>query len=62
MATGGDNYDVLSGGKNRTNTGILVRDVLEAFVAARSKDGAMLDYRPEGRVRRVRDRGGADGG
>jgi 2',3'-cyclic-nucleotide 2'-phosphodiesterase/3'-nucleotidase len=53
MATGGDNYDALSGGRNRTNTGIPVRDVLERFVAQRSKDGATLDYDTDGRIRRV---------
>jgi 2',3'-cyclic-nucleotide 2'-phosphodiesterase/3'-nucleotidase len=52
MATGGDNYDALSGGRNRVNTGILVRQVLEDFVAERSRGGA-LDYQPDGRVQRA---------
>ena len=53
MATGGDDYDVLSHGANRAETGILVRDVLERLVMERSKDGGALDYRQDGRIKRV---------
>jgi len=53
MATGGDNYDVLSQGKNRTRNGLLVRDAMEAYVAQRSRGGAALDYRPDGRIERL---------
>ena len=52
MATGGDNYDVLSKGKNRQDTGQLVRDALEELVAARSKNGGALDLTPGGRITR----------
>jgi 5'-nucleotidase len=52
MATGGDNYDALSGGRNRQNTGILVRQVLEDYVQERSKTGP-LEYQSDGRVQRA---------
>ena len=52
MATGGDEYAALSQGKNRTDTGRNVRDALEVYIAARSKNGAALDYRPDGRIRK----------
>jgi len=52
MATGGDNYDVLSKGKNRQDTGLLVRDALEELVAARSRNGGALDLTPGGRITR----------
>jgi len=55
MATGGDENSMLSQGKNRTDTGRNVRDVLEAYVAARSKNGGTLDYKPDGRIKRVSD-------
>jgi 2',3'-cyclic-nucleotide 2'-phosphodiesterase/3'-nucleotidase len=60
MATGGDNYDVLSGGLRRTQTDILVRDALEVYVGAQCRDGATLDRSPDGRVQRAdrRDEGG----
>jgi 2',3'-cyclic-nucleotide 2'-phosphodiesterase (5'-nucleotidase family) len=53
MATGGDEYDALSRGRNRQDTGITVRSALEELVAARSKDGGSLDYRSDGRVTRM---------
>jgi 2',3'-cyclic-nucleotide 2'-phosphodiesterase (5'-nucleotidase family) len=56
MATGGDNYDVLSKGLNRTNTGITVREVLEDFVQERSKGGGAVDYRLDGRIQRANAR------
>jgi hypothetical protein len=52
MATGGDNYDVLAGGLDRTNTQILVRDALEKYIAERSANGP-LEYAGDGRVQRV---------
>jgi len=52
MATGGDENAVLSQGKNRTDTGRNVRDALEVYIAARSKNGAALDYKPDGRIRK----------
>jgi 2',3'-cyclic-nucleotide 2'-phosphodiesterase/3'-nucleotidase len=53
MATGGDSYDALAGGKNRADTGRTVRDAMEALVIARSKRGGALDYAVDGRIQRV---------
>jgi 2',3'-cyclic-nucleotide 2'-phosphodiesterase (5'-nucleotidase family) len=62
MATGGDDNAALSQGKNRTDTGRNVRDVLEAYIAARSKNGAALDQQLDGRIKRQGDStGGSDG-
>ena len=52
MATGGDNYDALSRGSNRTDTGLSVRDAMEAVVVARSAQGGGLDVTPGGRITR----------
>ena len=52
MATGGDNYDVLSRGANRNDTALLVRDAMEAVVAARSANGGALDLERDGRITR----------
>jgi 2',3'-cyclic-nucleotide 2'-phosphodiesterase/3'-nucleotidase len=60
MATGGDDYNVLSGGRNRTDTGLLVRDALEAYIAERCKDGRVLEFRPDGRIQRMDKRGDRD--
>jgi 2',3'-cyclic-nucleotide 2'-phosphodiesterase/3'-nucleotidase len=53
MAAGGDDYDALSNGRNRQDTGLTVREALHAFVAARSKDGGAMDYRTDGRITRT---------
>ena len=53
MATGGDDYSVLSGGRNRLETDLRVRDVLEQLVVRLTKDGKPLDYQPEKRIERV---------
>jgi 2',3'-cyclic-nucleotide 2'-phosphodiesterase/3'-nucleotidase len=53
MATGGDDYDVLSGGKNRRETDIEVREALEERVARLTREGKPIDYAPEGRIERV---------
>ena len=50
MATGGDNYDALSKGANRTDTALLVRDAMEAMVVARSTNGGALDLAAGGRI------------
>jgi 2',3'-cyclic-nucleotide 2'-phosphodiesterase/3'-nucleotidase len=52
MAGGGDGYRILTRGGHRQDTGTTVREGLEAFVRSRSRDGAALDYRSEGRVAR----------
>ena len=58
MATGGDNYDVLSGGKDRQATSLLVREALEGYVMALCGKGP-LDLSLDGRITRE---GAADGG
>jgi 5'-nucleotidase len=57
MATGGDENAALSGGKNRTDTGMNVRDAIEAYIAARSKNGAALDQKLDGRIKRRENAG-----
>ena len=52
MATGGDNYAALSNGTNRRDTGLVVRDAMEALVVARSANDGALDVKPDGRVTR----------
>ena len=47
MATGGDDYSVLSGGKNRLETDLRVRDVLEQMVMQLTKAGKPVDYQPK---------------
>lgn len=58
MATGGDNYDVLSGGKDRQPTSLLVREVLESYVTALGAKGP-LSLTLDGRIKRE---GGGDSG
>src|SRR5439155_13648592 len=53
MATGGDEYTVLSGGKNRKALDLLVREVMEQRVRKLSQEGKPLDYRPAGRIERI---------
>ena len=62
MATGGDDNAALSQGKNRTDTGRNVRDVLENYIAARSKNGAALDQPLDGRIKRQGDSSGESDG
>ncbi len=53
MAGGGDNYDTLARGLDITDTGINVRDALERHVLERAREGGgVLQYRPDGRIRR----------
>jgi 2',3'-cyclic-nucleotide 2'-phosphodiesterase (5'-nucleotidase family) len=62
MATGGDENATLSQGKNRLDTGLSVRDALESYIAARSKNGAALDAQIDGRIKRASEStGGSDG-
>ncbi len=58
MATGGDNYDVLSKGLNRRDTAQLVRDAMEALVVQRSANGGALDVTSDGRI--VRESGSGE--
>ncbi len=50
MATGGDNYNVLATGAEKTDTGLLIRGAMEALVRDRCKAGGVLDIRPDGRI------------
>ncbi len=52
MATGGDSYDALAGGKNRVNTQRLIRDALEVYIKQQCATGP-LDYAADGRVTRT---------
>jgi 2',3'-cyclic-nucleotide 2'-phosphodiesterase (5'-nucleotidase family) len=62
MATGGDENAVLSQGKNRNDTGRNVRDAIEVYIAARSRNGGALDQAPDGRIQRQGGRtSGGDG-
>ena len=53
MAAGGDGFALPQGAGAVTETGVLVRDAIETFVAERSKNGAELRYQRETRVKRV---------
>lgn len=53
MADGGDSYSALAKATDKVDTQVTIRDRLEAFVRAKCANGAALDYRPDGRVRRV---------
>jgi 2',3'-cyclic-nucleotide 2'-phosphodiesterase/3'-nucleotidase/5'-nucleotidase len=55
MASGGDNYDTLSRARDQVDTGTLVRDALERYLLARTKD-APLDLKPDGRIEGTADR------
>lgn len=50
MATGGDNFDVLANGAEKTDTGLLIRGALEAYVRDRCKAGGTLDVKADGRI------------
>jgi 2',3'-cyclic-nucleotide 2'-phosphodiesterase/3'-nucleotidase len=53
MATGGDDYATLARGRNLTDTNQPIRDAIEAYVRKASANGAALDVRRDGRIRRV---------
>ena len=52
MAAGGDNYDTLMRARNKLDTGSLLRDALEHYIVARTKEGP-LDVALDGRIERV---------
>ncbi len=52
MAAGGDNYNTLMHATDKTDTGVLMRDALERYLAAASRDRP-LDVGPDGRIERV---------
>jgi len=51
MATGGDQYDVLGQGANRTDTGRLIRDAMEKMVRTLKAAGKPLDITGDGRIK-----------
>ena len=50
MASGGDQYDALTQGANRTDTGRLIRDAMEKMVRALKAAGKPLDIQRDGRI------------
>ncbi|MCE9628333.1 MAG: 5'-nucleotidase C-terminal domain-containing protein [Candidatus Eisenbacteria bacterium] len=50
MATGGDRYDALTQGKNKTDTGILIRDAMEQWVKTQCAGGKTLSIPGDGRI------------
>ena len=52
MAEGGDDYAVLSKGRDRTDTGRTLRSALEDYVREKSRDGLALDVKLDGRAAR----------
>jgi 2',3'-cyclic-nucleotide 2'-phosphodiesterase (5'-nucleotidase family) len=53
MATGGDNYETLSRGRNLVDTGEVIRTALERRVAELASRGEAVDVAPDGRIRRA---------
>jgi 2',3'-cyclic-nucleotide 2'-phosphodiesterase/3'-nucleotidase len=54
MAGGGDQYDALGQGRNRNDTGRLIRDAMVAYVRGLKAKGQALDVRADGRIASVR--------
>jgi 2',3'-cyclic-nucleotide 2'-phosphodiesterase/3'-nucleotidase/5'-nucleotidase len=53
MATGGDKYDALAQGKNRIDTGRLIRDAMVAWIQAKCSGGKSYDMPGDGRITEV---------
>jgi 2',3'-cyclic-nucleotide 2'-phosphodiesterase (5'-nucleotidase family) len=53
MASGGDQYDALAQGKNRTDTGRMIRDAMEVWVKQQCAGGKSLDLKGDGRISTV---------
>ena len=53
MASGGDNYDVLSQSAGRDDTGLVIRGAMEAYVRDRCKAGGALSVPEDGRIAQV---------
>jgi 2',3'-cyclic-nucleotide 2'-phosphodiesterase/3'-nucleotidase len=53
MATGGDNFDVLTNGREKTDTGMVIRGAMEAYVRDRCKAGGALEISVDGRIQRA---------
>src|SRR5262249_52964715 len=52
MASGGDQYDALAQGRNRADTGRLIRDAMESWIKSRCAGGKSLDVPGDGRITR----------
>ncbi|MCC6651294.1 MAG: 5'-nucleotidase C-terminal domain-containing protein [Candidatus Eisenbacteria bacterium] len=50
MASGGDSYDALAGGRNKIDSGQVIRGAMEDWVRERCKGGAVLEIKPDGRI------------
>ena len=50
MASGGDQYDALANGANRSDTGRLIRDAMMKWVAQLKSAGKTLDLQRDGRI------------
>jgi 2',3'-cyclic-nucleotide 2'-phosphodiesterase (5'-nucleotidase family) len=50
MASGGDQYDALAQGKNRNDTGRLIRDAMMTWVKNLTASGKKLEMRGDGRI------------
>ncbi len=50
MATGGDDFDVLTTARDKDDTGLLIRGAIEAYVRDRCKAGGALDVQADGRI------------
>jgi 5'-nucleotidase len=53
MATGGDDYDTLSHGANKTDSQVLLRGAIEDYIRKRSANGGALDVSRDGRIQRI---------
>jgi 2',3'-cyclic-nucleotide 2'-phosphodiesterase/3'-nucleotidase len=52
MASGGDDYYTLARGRNLQDTGIVIRQAMEEYVAALEQQGKPLDVKIDGRIKR----------
>jgi 2',3'-cyclic-nucleotide 2'-phosphodiesterase (5'-nucleotidase family) len=53
MASGGDNYEALAKSSTKVDTGLPIREALEAYVVAKCRNGGVLDVKADGRARRL---------
>lgn len=56
MASGGDSYDALSKGRDKVETGLVIRAALEDYVRNLTKAGRTLDIKTDGRIQRPKRR------
>ena len=54
MASGGDNYDALGKGRDRAESGMVIRAAIEDYVSALTKAGRTLDMKNDGRIQRAK--------